>query len=317
MLQHKGLRGTLERLIISEDRAEERIRQLMDQNPRIIQITDRPSRLDDEVVLDYAGFCDGVAFEGGTAERQTLVLGSGTFIPGFEDQLVGKSAGDQVDVEVTFPTQYHAPALAGKAAVFKCKIHEIRQRQKYEDGDAFAREICGLESMEALKARMREGLQDYADRQAEEDLKLRLLDQAAAGCGDDFTQEELDGAIEQQLNALEAQLNRQGLALDAYCRFTGKTVDQLRADCTPDAKQGLKRQRALNGIILDEGLEADEASVAEAIQELCRQNNMTVEQLAPHIDERAQAAIVQNVLNAKALDCLRENAIVDTVEKQE
>ena len=317
MLQYKGLKGTLERLIVSEDRVEARIGQLMEQNPRILQITDRPSRLDDEVVLDYAGYCDGVAFEGGTAERQTLVLGSGAFIPGFEDQLVGKNVGDDVDVAVTFPTQYHAPALAGKAAVFKCKIHEIRQRQKYTDGDAFAREICGLDSMDALRTRLREGLQAYADQQAEEDLKLRLLDQVAAVCGDDFSPEALDNAIQQQLNALEAQLNRQGLTLDAYCQFTGKTVDQLRADCAPDARQGLKRQRALNEIIRAEGIEADEESVAEAIRELCRQNNMTVEQLTPHIDERAQTAIVQNVLNAKALDCLRANAAVDVVEKQE
>ena len=143
MLNYRGLAGTLERLIVSDEKVEAQIEQMMAQNPRIIQVTDRPSQLDDELVLDYAGFCEGVQFEGGTANGQTLTLGSGAFIPGFEEQLTGKNVGDHVDVKVTFPRQYHAEALAGKPAVFKCVIHEIRLRRKYEDGDAFAREICG------------------------------------------------------------------------------------------------------------------------------------------------------------------------------
>ena len=122
MLHYKGLKGTYERLIVSDAQVDRQIEALIEQHPRIIPVTDRPSRLDDEVVLDYAGYCDGVQFEGGTAQDQTLVLGSGTFIPGFEAQLVGKLPGDSVDVKVTFPTPYHSEVLAGKEAVFKCKI---------------------------------------------------------------------------------------------------------------------------------------------------------------------------------------------------
>lgn len=313
MIQYKGLRGTLERMIVSDSQVDRQIDQLIEQNPRIIPVTDRPSQLDDELVLDYAGYADGEQFEGGTAQNQTLTLGSGMFIPGFEDQLVGKNAGDCVDVRVTFPARYHAPNLAGKEAVFKCRIHAIRVKRKYAPDDTFAREVAGLDSFEALRQRLREGLQAYADSQAEEDLKVRLLDQL-------LVDGEVDGAllnqaIDGQMQALEAQLARQGLTLDAYCQFTGKTKEQLRADCAPDARKGLLRQRVINAIARSENVQADEASVAEAIQEICRQNHMSVEQLSAHIDQAAQDAIVQNVITQKVLDLIRANAIVETVEK--
>ena len=317
MLNYKRLHGTLERLIVSDRGVDGQIEQLMAQNPRIIPVTERPSAEGDELVLDYAGFCEGVQFEGGIAQRQTLTLGSGAFIPGFEEQLIGKQAGDTVDVSVTFPAQYHAENLAGKPAVFKCKIHEIRLRRPYGDGDAFAREICGLESMEALRQRIRQGLQDYADKQADEDLKLRLLDAALADCDYDITPQQLEAAVQQQMDVLEGRLNQQGLTLDAYCQFTGKTKEQLRQEYLPDARKGVLRQRAIDEIARAEDIQADETSVAEAIKDICRQNRMTVEQLMPHIDEAAQNAIVRNVITAKALDRLRELSVVEVVEKHE
>ena len=316
MINYKGLHGTLERLIVSDEKVDAQIGQLMDQNPRVIPVTDRLSRAGDQLVLDYAGFCEGEQFEGGTAQRQTLTLGSGTFIPGFEEQLVGKNVGDAVDVSVTFPQQYHAENLAGKPAVFKCLIHEIRMLSRYEDGDAFSREICGLESMEALRAQMRQELQEYADRQAEEELKLRLLDAALEGCDYAVTPEQLEAAADQQMNVLEARLAQQGLTLEAYCRFTGKSPEQLRQECLPDARKGILRQMAIDEIARAEDIEADEVSVVRAIRELARQNNMSVQQLAPHIDDAAQRAIMHNVITAKVLDCLRDYAVVETVEKR-
>ena len=316
MLEYRGLHGTLERMIVPEEQVDRQIDRLLEQHPQILPVTGRASRLGDELVLDYAGFADGVQFEGGTAEGQTLVLGSGTFIPGFEEQLVGKNVGDEVDVRVTFPAQYHAPALAGKEAVFRCRIHGIRVRQKRTPDDAFAREVAGVESLAALRGQMRERMQAYADRQAEEDLMSRLLDRIVEGDRGAIAEEELQGAVEQQLQALEVQLQGQGLTLDAYCQFTGKTPAQLREECRPDAEKGIRRQRAVAEIAEAEGIEADEASVAAAIQELCRQNGMTVEQIAPYIDEAAQRAIVQNVITDKVLRCIRDSAVIETVTRQ-
>ena len=316
MLEYKDLRGVRERLIVSDEQVDRQIDQLIDQNPRILPVTDRPSQLDDEVVLDYAGYADGEQFEGGTAENQTLVLGSGTFIPGFEEQLVGKNAGDEVDVHVTFPTQYHAPKLAGKAATFKCRIREVRVRQKYAPDDAFAREIAGLPSFEALRARMREGLQAYADSQAEDDLKASLLDQLIDQVDGDIPQEQLDRAADAQLKSMEAQLGRQGLTLDAYCQFVSRTREQLREDCLPDARKAILRQRVIAEIARAEHIEADEESVAAAIRRVCDENGMTVEQLTGVLDEAAQAAIVRNVVTDKVLDFIRDNAVIETVERQ-
>lgn len=316
MLEYKGLKGIYERLIVSDAQVDAQIDALLEQHTKAIPVTERPSQLGDEVILDYAGFCDGVQFEGGTADNQSLVLGSGTFIPGFEEQLVGARPGDAVDVHVTFPTPYHSEALAGKEAVFKCRVHAIQLREKYAPDDAFAREVCGFDSFKAMRDAMRNGLQAYSDRQADDDLKLRLLDQLVEQYDSEVSQAQLDSAVDAEIDALKSQLARQGLTLEAYCRFTGKTEAQLRQDSLPDARKQIIRRDILSRIIEAEGIQADEESVAKAIRQICRENNMTPEQLTPHLDEKAQHAIVQNVLTQKALDRLRDYAVLETVERQ-
>lgn len=315
-LSYRGLRGTLERLIVSEAQVDQQIERLLEQHVRTIPVTDRPSQLDDELVLDYAGYVDGVQFSGGTAQKQSLVLGSGAFIPGFEAQLVGKSVGDQVDVRVTFPEAYHAQELAGREAVFKCTIHEIRLRRKAVPDDAFAREVGGFESFEALREHLRTRMQAYADQKADEDLKARLLDQLLENCAISVGGKALDKAVDMEMKALEAQLSRQGLTLDAYCQFTGKSREQLRDECRPDALKTVRRQRVIADIAEAEHIEADEASVTEAIQNLCRENNMTIDQLSAYLNEDAQNAIVRGVIADKVLDFLRDNAVLEVVEKQ-
>ena len=316
MLNYKGLRGVRERYIVSDRQVDEQIDTLLDYHRQIIPVTDRPSRLDDELVLDYAGFSEGVQFEGGTAEKQTLILGSGAFIPGFEEQLVGHNIGDQVDVRVTFPTQYHAPNLAGKEAVFKCTIHEIRVRRKYAPDDTFAKAVGGFDSFEKLRDAVRQSLQDLSDQRADEDLKASLLDQAMADYDCAITDEQLSLAVNAELNTLEAQLQRQGLTLDSYCSFTGKSREQLRVECLPDARKAVRRQKAIAEIAEAEHIVADEASVAAAIQDICRQNGLTVDQLTQYMDEAAQAAVIRNVITGKVLDRIVALSDIETVEKR-
>ncbi len=146
--QYKNLKGKLEHVEVTDSEVDRQIERLRQQTPEVTVITDRPSTLGDELVLDYVGTCDGVAFEGGTAQNQTLTLGSGMFIPGFEEQLLGKNAGDHVTVLVTFPENYPHEALAGKDAKFECDVHEIRQKKPYALDDTFAREVGRCESME-------------------------------------------------------------------------------------------------------------------------------------------------------------------------
>ena len=159
---YKGLAETLSRHIVTDEEVTRQLQRLMQQNPRIAEVTDRPTENGDEVVLDYAGFCDGVQFPGGTGENQTLVLGSGMFIPGFEEQLLDKVCGEEVTVKVTFPKEYHAADLAGKDAEFKCVIHQIRVKTPYEMDDVFAKEVGGCETIAQMQQKMKESMQASA-----------------------------------------------------------------------------------------------------------------------------------------------------------
>ena len=164
---YKGLTAHLNRHIITAEEVDSQLHRLVQQNPRIAVIQDRPTRLGDEVILDYAGFCGEEQFAGGTAEKQTLVLGSGMFIPGFEEQLVDKVPGEEVLVNVTFPEEYHSPDLAGKEAQFRCKIHEIRVKTHYELDDTFAKEFGQCDTLDELRKKLEATLQAYSDERGE------------------------------------------------------------------------------------------------------------------------------------------------------
>lgn len=317
MLKYKGLRAVREHLQVSDAQVDRQIDSLLENRMKVVPVEGRPAQEGDELVLDYAGEIGGAYFEGGTAENQTLVLGSGAFIPGFEAQLIGHNAGDAVDVRVTFPAAYHAAALAGKEAVFHCKIREIRLRRKYEANDEFAREVGGCESFEALRGALRTGLQAYVDRQSDMEVKDRLLDQVCAQAHFEVSDEQLNAALDLEMKALEGQLARQGLNLELYCRFTGKTREQLRADNLPNARKRVERSLAVAEIARQEDIAADEAGVADKLSEICRENHMTIAELQPRMDAEFQAAVAQSVVTDRVLDFLLEHAEIEEVEKQE
>ena len=204
--EYRGLKATLERHLITEEEVNRQMERMRQQNPRIAMVDNRPTENGDEVVLDYAGFCDGVQFPGGTAEMQTLVLGSGSFIPGFEEQLLDKVPGEEVTVKVMFPSQYHAEELAGKAAEFRCKIHQIRVKTEYAMDDVFAKEVGGCETLAEMQAKMKESLQAYTDERGEMDLQDRLLRQAAETLSFTPSEKQVEQEIDEQMQNLKAQL---------------------------------------------------------------------------------------------------------------
>ena len=260
------------------------------------------------MVLDYAGFCDGVQFPGGTAENQTLVLGSGMFIPGFEEQLLDKVPGEEVVVKVTFPTEYHAPDLAGKEAEFRCKIHQIRVKTAYDLDDTFAQEVGGCQTLEEMRAKMGESLQAYTDERGEMDLQDRLIRQAAATLEFEPSEEQIQHELNEQMNNLSAQLAQQGLTIEMYCQFMNTTEEKLREDARPNAEISVRIQAAIELIVELEGLTADEQEMGEALAMIARQNHMTVEQLKPYVDAEFSAAVMRSVLTAKALKLVRDSA---------
>ncbi len=307
---YRGLKATLDRHIVTDAEVDQQMKRLQESTPRIAVINDRPTQNGDEVVLDYAGFCDGVQFPGGTAEMQTLTLGSGSFIPGFEEQLLDKVPGEEVSVKVMFPAQYHAAELAGKAAEFKCKIHEIRQRAMYELDDTFAKEVGGVDTFPEMQAKLKESLQAYTDQRGEMDLQDRLLRQAAETL--DFTPSEsqIEEELDEQMANLKAQLQQQGLNLEMYCSFLNTSEEKLREDAKPNAIASVRTQAAIEQIVYLENLEASKEEIGQAVAVIAQQNNMTVEQLKPYYDAAFEAAVMRSVLTSKVMKLIRDHAEV-------
>ena len=305
---YRGLTAMMDHHTVTEAEAEHQLRRLQQETPRIQEVNDRPTRNGDEVVLDYAGFCDGVQFPGGTAQFQTLTLGSGTFIPGFEEQLLDKVPGEEVDVNVTFPEQYHSADLAGKAAVFKCKIHAIRIKSAYEMDDVFAKEVGDCENLEQMKEKMRAYLQNYSDERSEMELQEVLIRKAADTLEFEPSEEQIQAEMDEQMQNLNAQLAQQGVNLQMYCQFMNTTEEKLRADTRANAIASVRVQAAIEQIVALENLEATEEDVAEAMAVIARQNRMTLEQMKPYIDAEFEAAVVRNVLTSKAMKLVRDEA---------
>ena len=309
--KYRGLRARLEHVDVTDEEVTRQLVRLQQQSQRRTPVFDRPSQNGDELVLDYAGFADGKQFAGGTAEKQTLVLGSGTFIPGFEEQLIGKNPGDDVTVHVTFPAQYHAPELAGKDAEFRCHIHEIRTVAPYALDDTFAKEVGECETMDEMRQKMRTSLEDYYAERAEMELRERLLHQAAATM--DFTPDpaEVSKAVEEQLDTMSAQLAQKNLTLEDYCKFTNSTLDQMREDARPGAEQAVRIKALVRKVTQLEDLHAAEEDVAQALSEICRANHMTMEELQPYYDDAFAAAVEYSILLAKVTKLIRTTAVLE------
>ena len=310
---YKGLKAQLNKHIVTEEEVDKQIERVRAQNPRIAVIKDRPTENGDEVVLDYAGYCDGVQFPGGTAENQTLVLGSGMFIPGFEEQLLDKVCEEPVLVEVTFPTEYHAPELAGKKAEFRCTIHEIRVKSQYELDDVFAQEVGGCYTFQELRDQVKKSMQENIDQRGEMDLQDRLLRQAAATLDYTVDPKELEEAVAQQLQNLEAQLAQQGLNLQMYCQFMQTTEEDLRKDAYPAAEAAMRNMAAVDKIVELEKLEATQEELGQAIAVICRNNGVTVEDLKDVYDAEFEKAVMRSVLTGKVMAFIREAADVTEV----
>ena len=311
---YKGLQAQYSRHIVTSEEIDRQMQRLLQQNPRIALVDDRPTALGDEVILDYAGYCDGEQFAGGTAENQPQVLGSGMFIPGFEEQLLDKVPGEEVVVHVTFPEQYHSEALAGKKAEFKCKIHQIRVKTHYELDDVFAKEVGGCDTFAEMHKKLGESMQAFSDERGEMDLQDRLLRMAAETLEFSPSETQINEEVENQMQNMSAQLAQQGLNLDMYCSFMGTNEENLRADMRANAENAVKMQATIELIADLEQMEASKEEISEAVAIVARQNNMTVEQLKPYYDAEFEQAIIRSVLTGKVMAFIREAAIITEVE---
>lgn len=307
---YKGLEASFERHIVTEHDVEHQLEHILAENPKTENVTDRPAKLGDEVILDYAGFCEGEQFAGGTAEKQSLTLGSGMFIPGFEEQLVGKKIGEETSVMVTFPEQYHAENLAGKPAEFKCKIHEIHEHSKYELNDDFAKKFGNCETMEEFREKLAVSMQDYADENSEIELQDKLFAKAAESLEYTPSDEEIERELDEHIARLSEDMAQHGLNLEMYCQFSGTTEEQIREEIREKAVETLRGQAVIDKIAELENLSVDEQDLEKAFSMLAAQNGMPVEFLKEHCDEEIKKEISRSVLIGKVMRLIRENAVV-------
>ena len=308
---YKGLHYSIPEAEISDKEVEEVLVQERNSAAKLVTVG-KAAELGDTVVIDYAGFCDGKQFEGGTSnEPYPLELGSHSFIPGFEEQLVGAIAGEKRDVNVTFPEQYHAPDLAGKEAVFKCMVHAVQQNELPALSDAFAKEHYNLETLDDLRKVIREDLQ--AEKKAQEMNKAinTLIRSIVDGSEIKLTDAFLTECIDQMMSYMNAQLQQQGADIATYCQFTGITEEKLREQVAVEAETNGRTVAVLAAIAEEEQLEVTDEDIESELTRMAGQYGMQLDQLKSMIPAEQIEDMKNGIRTTKAVDFVMQNAIAD------
>jgi trigger factor len=311
--KYKGLEVEKFETVIGDAEVQAELEKVQKNQSRMETVEDRKSEEGDTVIIDFEGTIDGEAFAGGSGENFELKLGSGQFIPGFEEQLVGKDAGEDVDVEVSFPEDYHAEELAGKPAVFKCKIHEIKKEILPEIDDELASDVSEFETLEEYKADLKEKLQKNAD---EADLSL-MKDRALLALYEandiDVPEVMVRNEIDNMIYDMNQSLSSQGIKLQQYMEWMGKTIDDVREDSRPEAEKRVKTKVLLKNVIRTEKLEAAAEEVEALMKEFGEQYGMNLEQVKEMAGAETENYFKEDAQTKKAIDFLFDNAVL--VEK--
>lgn len=313
---YKGLEVEKFETVIGDKEVQEELERVQKSQARMEAVEDRKSENGDTVIIDFEGSVDGEAFSGGTAENFELKLGSGQFIPGFEEQLEGKDAGEDVDVTVTFPEDYHAEELAGKEALFKCKIHEIKKEILPEIDDELASDVSEFETLDEYKADLQKKLQENADARDESLMKDRALEKLYEANEIDVPEVMIRNEIDNIIYDMNQNLATQGLGLQQYMEWTGKTIDDVREEAKPEAEKRVRTRILLKNLIRQENLEADAAEVEKLMTEFGEQYGMTVGQVKEMAGAETENYFKEDAQTKKAIDFLFENAVL-TEKKEE
>lgn len=294
---------------VKDEDIDNELKALQKRNARMI-LVERPAQDGDTVLLDYSGFVGDAQFEGGTAERQELTLGSGTFIPGFEEQLVGATPGEKRDVTVTFPAEYHAEELAGKEAVFHCLVHEIKEEQLPELDDEFAKDVSEHDTLEELKQATKERLETYAKSSAENQMKDAAILKVVEANEVEIPRAMVDDEIDRMANELDQQLRYQGMGLNQYLQFVGKDAATFREELRPEAEKAVKTRIVLMGIVNAENIAVTDEEREEELKHMAAQYQMEVDKLKEIIGEDNLGFLTKDLQVKKAIDFIYDNAKV-------
>ncbi|MBQ8689266.1 MAG: trigger factor [Clostridia bacterium] len=304
---YKGIEVEKKVAEVTDEDVEAELTRARERNARTVEITDRPAQLGDIANIDYEGSVDGVAFDGGKGEGHDLKLGSGTFIPGFEDQIVGKSVGEEFDVNVTFPEEYHASELAGKAAVFKTKLNAIKFEELPEADDEFAKDVSEFDTLDEYKADIRAKMvkrnEDKAQAEFENALAEALMEKLVAEIPEPMFEAETENFIRDY----DSRLRQNGLDLATYFKYTGLDLDTLRAQMRPQAERQVKVRLALEKIAELEGVTVSDEDIEAEYTRISEAYNVPVEEVKRMV---AKEDIEADLRVARAMDIVKENAVI-------
>lgn len=305
---YKGIEAKKADATVTEEDINMEVEKTREMNARMINIEDRAILDGDTITLDYSGFVGEEQFEGGTAENQTLVIGSAQFIPGFEEQLIGFNIGDEKEVSVTFPTEYHSEDLAGKEAVFKVVIKGIKVKELPELDDEFAKDTSEFDTLEELKADIKAKLEETAAKQAEMTTRDNVIDAIVETLEADIPQVMIDVEIETMLKDFNYQLSQQGLNLETYVQFTGGSVDDLKEQMKGDALTRVKTSMAIEEVMKLEKVEVTEAELEVEFARIAEAQNTDIENVKKVFGSDNSDYLKHTVATKKTVDLLVENA---------
>ena len=303
--EYKGIKGKMLDTDATDEDVETELKNMQDRNSRLVTVEDRESAMGDTCDINFEGFVDDVAFDGGKGENYPLELGSNSFIPGFEEQVAGHKAGEEFDVNVTFPEQYE-PSLAGKDAVFKCKINEIKAKELPELDDEFAKDVSEFDTLDELKADLKKQIADRKAENANVDFENQILEQVCENMEVEIPECMFTQKCDEMVQDYAYRLQMQGLDLNTYLQYLGQTMDQFKEQFMEGAKQQVKSKLALDAIVKAENIEASEEEVEAEINKLAEQYNMEADKIKAAVPAEQLSA---DITTRKAVDFIVDNAV--------
>ena len=305
--KYMGVTVTKVDTTVTDEEVEAELENQRNTNARTVTVTDRPVKEGDTAVIDFEGFVDGVAFAGGKGENHPLEIGSHTFIDTFEDQLVGKNVGDELDVNVTFPEQYQAAELAGKPAVFKVKINEIKAKELPELDDEFAQDVAGVDTLAEYKEEVKKNLTEKKEAEArktkEDEAIQKIIDKSKM----DIPEAMIQTQCETMVNEFAQRIAQSGLSMDQYLQFSGMTVDQLMEQVRPEAESRIKSSLVLEQIAKDENIEVTDADIDAEIEKMAAAYGMEADKLKEYMGDAEKESMKKDLAITKAADLVMEN----------
>ena len=307
--EYKGLEVDKVSTRVTQKEVDAKIQEEADKKARKITVEDRAVQDGDEVVLDFEGFVDGVAFEGGKGENYPLTIGSGSFIPGFEEQLVGAETEKEVEVKVTFPEDYHAEDLKGKEAVFKCTVHEIKAKELPEIDDEFAAEVSEFDTLEEYKADVKAKIKEQKAAEGKAKQEEQVVEQAVKNATYELPEAMVETQAEQMANDFAQRMQSQGLTMEQYFQFTGTTAEQMMEDLKPQAVKRIETRLVLEAIAKAENIEISDEKLDEEIGKMAEAYKMEADKLKEFMGENEKKQMKEDMAVQEAITFLVENAV--------